>query len=105
MFALLTAVRRFDRDDSGERACRTWVSLTVLNGVSPALLHRGARWLIAKLTDIGVPALYVFSDPRRPDGDRWLSRLGFTIDLSQPGPAGCPVWSKRLETSKCDFSA
>jgi hypothetical protein len=79
----------------GDSALRAWVSLNLARRVSPYVLHRGARRLLAALDAAGEEIVYSFSDPRRPDMDRWLRRLGFEIDLEVAIPGNAPVWSRR----------
>jgi hypothetical protein len=96
--ALLIATTRHERDDEGRPVQRTWAFLWSRGeAISPGLLHLAAKRLIAMLAGAGARCLYAFSDAFRADGDMWLRRLGFAVDLSLAGPNQYPVW-------RCDLA-
>jgi len=75
---------------------RCWVAGDTRKHLSPFMVHRVAIRALARLAALGEPIVYEFSDPRMPQADRWLRRLGFEIELNVASPAGWPVWSKKL---------
>src|SRR3954471_12983248 len=75
---------------------RCWLSLDTRSRLSPFMMHRVAIRALARLAEVGEPIVYALSDPRMPQADVWLRRLGFNIELNVKSIGGFPVWSKRL---------
>ena len=56
---------------------RVWGSFDRKERISPFLMHRLARGMLAHLREIGIERLYAECDGRVPDAAKWLRRLGF----------------------------
>ncbi len=76
---------------------RAWGWYSVRERVPEIIIFRQARAMLALLRSVKEPALYVFSDPRVPQAEKWLRRLGF-----RPAPG---IVEPKVEAWKCDLTS
>ena len=75
---------------------RAWLQLVAGPAASLPAVHRLARRMLDYVMAIGEDAAWAYSDPRRPEQQRYLRRLGFIPDPAVRGPFDHPVWRKDL---------
>lgn len=62
-----------------DRYGRLWGWFSRRAAVSPFMMHRKARELLAIVRDAGEPAVWAICHPTIPGAATWLERLGFVL--------------------------
>jgi hypothetical protein len=75
---------------------RAWGSLDAKNPLPALLMHRTAKRALAALREAGEPILYVGCNRKLPNAEKWLRRLGFSIDPDLHNDGDIRHWSLRL---------
>jgi hypothetical protein len=73
-----------------------WGSLDAKKPLPALLMHRTAKRTLAALRVAGEPVLYVGCDRKLPKAEKWLRRLGFSIDPELYNDGDVRHWSLRL---------
>lgn len=75
---------------------RAWGSLDAKKPLPALRMHRTAKRALAALREAGEPVLYVGCNRKHAQAEKWLLRLGFSLDAELHAEDDVRYWSMRL---------